>query len=216
MKRTLLLIAAMLFSFGAFAQETWFCSTPGKILKYANKTGGGKTNDYYTYHITGSNTEDGKTTISFNVEIESIKGVAQEPVGCNVWTAEGYFHTNARAMMGQYGPGLSVKGHGPIIPEDPKVGEDLGDCGISIASLGTTGKYTNVRFTGQETIETPAGSFDCWVLEYNYASEVNLIMKIKQEGTCKMWMKKGIGVVKNVLYDKKGKTTLVQELISIE
>ena len=31
-----------------------------------------------------------------------------------------------------------------------------------------------------------------------------------------MWMKKGIGVVKNVLYDKKGNKTLIQELIKIE
>ena len=54
------------------------------------------------------------------------------------------------------------------------------------------------------------------MLEYDYASEVNFIMKLKQNGTCKMWMKKGIGVVKNVLYDKKGKVTLVQELIKFE
>ncbi|MBR2134697.1 MAG: hypothetical protein IJ855_00520 [Bacteroidales bacterium] len=216
MKKIALLAATLLMGLGAFAQETWFCSTPGKVLTYANKTGAGKTNDYYKYYIKGSSTEDEKTTVSFDVVIESIKGVAQQPVGCNVWTTEGYFHTNARAMMGQYGPGLSVKGHGPIIPENPTVGEDLGDCGISIESLGTTGKYTNVRFTGQEEIETPAGTFLCWVLEYDYASEVNFIMKLKQNGTCKMWMKKGIGVVKNVLYDKKGNKTLIQELIKIE
>ena len=118
--------------------------------------------------------------------------------------------------MGQYGPGLSVRGHGPILPEDPKVGEDLGDCSITIEALGASGHYSNVRFTGQETVETPAGSFDCWVLEYDYVSQVNMIIKIKQVGTCKMWMKKGVGVVKNVLYDKKGKPTLVQELIKFE
>lgn len=215
MKKIFALAAALLFCAGAFAQETWFCSTPGKVLTYANKPNG-KTNDYYKYYIKGSNTVDGKTTITFNVVIESIKGVAQQPVGCDVWTAEGYFHTNAKAMMGQYGDALSVRGHGPILPEEPKVGEDLGDCRIIIESLGTTGSYSNVRFTGQEVIETPAGSFDCWVLEYNYTSEVNFIVKIKQTGTCKMWMKKGVGVVKNELYDNKGKVTLVQELIKFE
>ena len=216
MKRILILAAALMVCASSFAQvETWFCSTPGKVLTYA-QSNAGKAGDTYKYHIIGSKTEDEKTTITFNVEIASIKGVAQEPVGCNVWTAEGYFHTNARAMMGQYGPGLSVKGHGPILPEDPKVGEDLGDCSITIESLGASGHYSNVRFTGQETIETPAGSFDCWVLEYDYVSQVSLFIKIKQVGTCKMWMKKGVGVVKNVLYDKKGNQTLVQELIKIE
>jgi len=216
MKRISAFIAILLMSIASYAQETWFCSTPGKVLTYANKNAEGKTNDFYKYYIKGSSSEDGKTTITFNVVIESIKGVAQQPVDCNVWTAEGYFHTNARAMMGQYGPGLAVKGHGPIIPEEPQVGVRLKDCSITIASLGTTGQYTNIRFTGEEEIETPAGVFKCWVLEYDYVSEVNLIMKIKQTGSCKMWMKKGLGVVKNVLYGKKGKTVLTQELINVE
>ena len=85
-----------------------------------------------------------------------------------------------------------------------------------IEALGTTGTFHNVRFTGKEEIETPAGKFNCWVLEYDYTSEVNFIMNIKQAGTCKMWMKKGIGVVKNVLNGEDGNPTLVQELIGIE
>ena len=44
----------------------------------------------------------------------------------------------------------------------------------------------------------------------------DFIMNIKQAGTCKMWMKKGIGVVKNVLNGEDGNPTLVQELIKIE
>ena len=151
-----------------------------------------------------------------SVVIESIKGVAQQPVGCDVWTEDGLFHTNAKAMMGQYGPAFSVTGHGPIIPEEPKIGEDLGDSKIVIEALGTTGTFHNVRFTGKEEIETPAGKFNCWVLEYDYTSEVNFIMNIKQAGICKMWMKKGIGVVKNVLNGEDGNPTLVQELIGIE
>ena len=194
-------------------EGTWFCETPGAVLTYKQT---GTANDIFKYHIIGSNTEGNKTTITFNVVIESIKGVAQQPVGCDVWTEDGLFHTNARAMMGQYGPAFSVKGHGPVIPEEPKIGEDLGDSQIVIEALGTTGSFHNVRFTGQEEIETPAGKFKCWVLEYDYSSEVNFIMNIKQAGTCKMWMKKGIGVVKNVLNGEDGNPTLTQELINIE
>ncbi len=192
---------------------TWFCDTPGKVLTYKQT---GTANDIFKYHIVESKTEGKKTTITFNVVIESIKGVAQQPVGCDVWTEDGLFHTNAKAMMGQYGPAFSVTGHGPIIPEEPKIGEDLGDSKIVIEALGTTGTFHNVRFTGKEEIETPAGKFNCWVLEYDYTSEVNFIMNIKQAGTCKMWMKKGIGVVKNVLNGEDGNPTLVQELIGIE
>lgn len=192
---------------------TWFCDTPGKVLTYKQT---GTANDIFKYHIVESKTEGKKTTITFNVVIESIKGVAQQPVGCDVWTEDGLFHTNAKAMMGQYGPAFSVTGHGPIIPEEPKIGEDLGDSKIVIEALGTTDTFHNVRFTGKEEIETPAGKFNCWVLEYDYTSEVNFIMNIKQAGTCKMWMKKGIGVVKNVLNGEDGNPTLVQELIGIE
>lgn len=192
---------------------TWFCDTPGKVLTYKQT---GTANDIFKYHIVESKTEGKKTTITFNVVIESIKGVAQQPVGCDVWTEDGLFHTNAKAMMGQYGPAFSVTGHGPIIPEEPKIGEDLGDSKIVIEALGTTGTFHNVRFTGKEEIETPAGKFNCWVLEYDYTSEVNFIMNIKQAGTCKMWMKKGIGAVKNVLNGEDGNPTLVQELIGIE
>ena len=76
---------------------TWFCDTPGKVLTYKQT---GTANDIFKYHIVESKTEGKKTTITFNVVIESIKGVAQQPVGCDVWTEDGLFHTNAKAMMG--------------------------------------------------------------------------------------------------------------------
>ena len=62
---------------------------------------------------------------------------------------------------------------------------------------------TNRKVVGEETITTPAGTFDCIVLTYDYESK----MGIKVTGSTKQWFAEGIGLVKQIDLNKKGKET---------
>ena len=100
------------------------------------------------------------------------------------------------------------------IPADMKVGDDYGGGEFEILTSGIANKaIINYRkVVGEETITTPAGSFDCMI--YEQMSEVK-VLEIKQKGITKTWYAKGVGDVKSESYTVKGKLrsrTLLEEL----
>jgi hypothetical protein len=55
---------------------------------------------------------------------------------------------------------------------------------------------------GTERIQTEAGSFDCFILEETLTTKV---MMVKDVEKIKSWYAYGIGLVKEITYDKNGK-----------
>jgi hypothetical protein len=62
-------------------------------------------------------------------------------------------------------------------------------------------RYTDRTVTGTETIDTPAGKFDCFII----SSQTEVKMLMTKTGTSKSWIAKGVGLVKQEDYNKKGK-----------
>lgn len=58
------------------------------------------------------------------------------------------------------------------------------------------------RIVGRESIQTKAGMFDCFVLEETITTKS---MMMKDVEKIKAWYAYGIGLVKEVTYDKNGK-----------
>ena len=58
------------------------------------------------------------------------------------------------------------------------------------------------RIVGTETIQTEAGSFDCFILEETMTTKVFLMKEVEKT---KSWYAYGIGLVKEITYDKNGK-----------
>lgn len=89
------------------------------------------------------------------------------------------------------------------IPRYPKVGK-LPDyefqCKINIISMKVLG--TDRRIVGKETIQTKAGTFDCFILEETITIKS---MMMKDVEKIKSWYAYGIGLVKEISYDKNGK-----------
>ena len=98
-----------------------------------------------------------------------------------------------------------VKTSGEIrgIPRYPKVGK-LPDyefhCKVSIMSMNVSGE--DRRIVGTERILTNAGSFDCFILEETITTKS---MMMKDLEKIKSWYAYGIGLVKEITYDKNGK-----------
>ncbi|MBO4476469.1 MAG: hypothetical protein J5737_07095 [Bacteroidales bacterium] len=189
--------------------STWFCNDVGTVLGYEQTDADGKTSNTCRYVITDWSRKGGKTVISYDMYTM----VSEKPIPCSIWAADGWFHMDAAGQMGQMGEDLKLSGHAPVLPDNPQIGTKLKDCTVKIENLATTSDYTDIRFTKHEKLTTPAGTFDCWCLEYTNNTKMAFIKTVT---TTEQWMAKDVGVVKTVTKDKKGKVQSVMELISIE
>ena len=97
---------------------------------------------------------------------------------------------------------LNISGDTRGIPRYPKVGK-LPDYEfhfkMSIMSMRVSG--TERRIVGTETIQTPAGSFDCFILEETITTKITIVKDVER---VKSWYAYGIGLVKEITYDKNG------------
>ena len=88
------------------------------------------------------------------------------------------------------------------IPRYPKVGK-LPDyefhCKVNIIGIKVLG--TDRRIVGKESIQTNAGTFDCFILEETITIKS---MMMKDVERIKSWYAYGIGMVKEITYDKNG------------
>jgi hypothetical protein len=71
---------------------------------------------------------------------------------------------------------------------------------VSLVSMKVTG--TDRKIVGKESIQTSAGVFDCFVLEETITIKS---MMMKDVEKIKSWYAYGIGLVKEITYDKNGK-----------
>ena len=97
---------------------------------------------------------------------------------------------------------LNISGDTRGIPRYPKVGK-LPDYEfhfkMSIMSMRVSG--TERRIVGTETLQTPAGSFDCFILEETITTKITIVKDVER---VKSWYADGIGLVKEITYDKNG------------
>ncbi len=107
-----------------------------------------------------------------------------------------------------------ISGTDIIIPNDLSVGMALPDATMNMAvdmggiSMKMDVSLTDRKVIGEESVTTPAGTFDCYIISYTS----NIKMGMNRTGTAKQWFAKGVGMVKQEDYNKKGKITSSSEL----
>lgn len=121
----------------------------------------------------------------------------------------------APGLMEQYeNMEVEMTGTNLYIPNNLSAGQELPDSNMlmtinmSPIKMKMTMDITNRKVTGNEKVTTPAGTFDCVVLSYDFESK----MGIKVTGSAKQWLAKGVGMVKQEDYNKKGKRISWSEL----
>lgn len=67
---------------------------------------------------------------------------------------------------------------------------------------------TDRKITGKESITTPAGTFDCYILTYKM--DTKMALNISTSG--KQWLAPKVGIVRDEVYNKSGKLTSYSEL----
>ena len=101
---------------------------------------------------------------------------------------------------------IDITGSNVLIPNNLNAGQSLPDADmlmiikIEPITMKLNAKVFNRKVEGKETITTPAGTFDCFVITYDHESK----MGIKFSGTAKQWLAEGVGMVSQTDYNKKG------------
>lgn len=112
----------------------------------------------------------------------------------------------------------SVTGTNSVFPNNLKIGQSLPDAEMNMdvktesMNMNFNVHTTNRKVTGEEKVTTPAGTFDCIII----TSETESKMMITKKTTTKMWLAKGIGLVRQEEYNKKGELVAKQILTSFK
>jgi hypothetical protein len=114
---------------------------------------------------------------------------------------------------------VNLEGNDISFPNSMTVGEKLNDGTITMSmAMGTMTMKTvmnivNRVVTGQEGIKTPAGTFDCYKIEYDVETTM---MNMKTAGKVRQWIAKGVGTVRSENADAKGVLTGYSEVTSVK
>ncbi len=109
-------------------------------------------------------------------------------------------------MLGSLGSDYDITGTNLVIPNDLTLGDALPDAGLNInATVGGVGMNFSISFNdrtvvAEETITTPAGTFDCYVIAFNMEMNMGYPYTISS----KMWLAEGPGMVQQEDFDASG------------
>ncbi len=211
MKRIYLFLMAVCLTAAAYGQsrEPFCCVTPGAELKYVTTDAKGKneTGSSVT-KINSVSGSDGNYTISQTVTVYANGTQLMQPMEIKTTITDG----NASVALGG-GLAVDINSKVPVIPANLEVGMEL-ECGEIVATVSgikTTQTITSHKVVAREELTTPAGTFDCFVVEQVYTAQVAFV---KVKGIQKVWYARGVGNVKTETYDKKGKLASRQTLTS--
>lgn len=202
MKRIFCLALGMLLVSAVGAQTPYFCTKVGTITLRSNYDSSNQLVLYTQQEVMSANEQNGVTTVVVHVETLN----PDKTPFPYILPYDMTYEIRKGAVYPVLAAGnKETRNLGDIsIPADMKVGDDYGEGKFEISHTNETNKskiyYRKV--TAQERITTPAGTFDCMILEQ--LSE-NKILGIKQKSIGKTWYARGVGEVKSEIYTRGGK-----------
>lgn len=103
------------------------------------------------------------------------------------------------AQLQQYeGMTYTITGDDIFFPNTLTVGQTLSDATVTmkveagLIEIKTTITMTDRKVEGKETITTPAGTFECYLITYSNNLKMGALNKTY---SCKQWIAKGVGMV---------------------
>ncbi len=219
--RTLILIYSLfLVSSTALSQNCskYYPMEEGTSFQYTMTNKKGKTEGITDYSITNVENSGGVTTATMNMKFTDEKGkeifVSDYKLSCTGDVVKIDYNSLVPAqMMKQYtdmGMEMEISGTDIELPNDLSVGQGLDDANVAM-SIKMTGMNMNIKVDQlnrivekKESVNTPAGTYECYVITQDNVSET---MGVKQTMQSKLWLAEGVGMVKQETYNKKGDLT---------
>jgi len=225
MKKIILTIIPVLIftpSF-VFADDVFFPSKKGMILTTANFNAKGKLEGYIRMSVKNVTGSSDNGTIVYTVQALDKKMHPEKPkeappqyvapitggvieISMEPWAA----------LAG--GKDIQITGTQMVMPSKLAPGDKIPDSNVSMSMNMTVGKVTaDVATTGQkcvgvETVTVPAGTFECRKIERKSVTVANMVVNITRVDKSTVWYARGVGAVKSLTYDEKGKLKSSSEL----
>ncbi len=218
MKKTLLsLVTILCYISNVFAQDTcskYYPFEEGTSLEYTVYNKKDKADGTTTYKVEKVSREGDTTIAAMNLTFTDGKGKSvynnDYKISCSGDKVQiDYKSLFPAQMMKQYkdmNVEMDITGSDIIIPNLLTVGQELPDANVIIEmkmgiKMKITVNTTNRKVISEETITTPAGTFNCMIMTETVSSKV---MGSKNTSTSKAWVAEGVGLVKQETYNKKG------------
>ena len=210
MKRTVLFVMAMCLGLNLMAQEKepFCCVKQGAELKYVTTDAKGNETGTSVTKVTAATGSDGNYNVAMTITLYVNGNQMFSPMNVTTTVTDG----NASVALGG-GAAIEMTTDVPLIPARLAVGLELGTGSIvmNMGGIKTTQEIHTHKVVGREQLTTPAGTFDCYIVEQTYTAKMAFI---KAKGSQKVWYARGIGTVKTETYDKRGKLSTQQILVS--
>lgn len=221
MKKNILAIFVATVGFLGHSQENcsrFYPLIQGATYEYSNANGKGKPDGTTVYTISEViPTPDGTQAIfdlRFRDKREKDVYDTQYQVVCDGNILRIAYNTLMPSqMMEQYtnmGIDMDITGTDIELPNDLSVGQDLADAEIRMSiNMNGIGMNMAVNQTGRkvekkETVTTPAGTFDCFVVTQK---TISTMMGTNQEVDSRLWLAEGVGMIKQESYRPNGSLT---------
>lgn len=216
MKKILITLLFVTAAKVLFAQEcsTYFSFKKGMKIELASYDKKDKLTATLKYEVLDYKPVNGGFSLVFATETYDPKGkllVKGESFGkCN----NGDYLTDVRNISSEMIPKsadikMNIDGDQMAYPANMKVGDKLKDANIKVSSslpsgmtlMNITANISNRKVDTFETIDTPAGKFDCLKITYT----LNVKFMGNRTLSCTEYLAKGVGVIKQEQFDDKGK-----------
>jgi hypothetical protein len=227
MKKTLSLLFCLLVSLSTLKAQDCSIYFPFKKGIKAEMSNFDKKDKLITtakYEVTNNESIAGGTLITFSNETYDAKGKLLAKSDLSAKCIKGDYYTDIKAISSEMIPrssdiSVSVTGDQMVYPANMKIGDVLKDASINVKSsmgsmtiMNMTANVINRKVESAETIETPAGKFDC--LKIIYTINMKLMGSRTMQGV--EYLAKGVGVVKQESYDEKGVKQSTMVLTKLE
>lgn len=227
MKKTAFtVILCSLITFSIKAQSScskYYPMTEGASFQYTMYNKKGKTDGITDYKITNVTNSGGSTSATFDIKFTDEKGKDVFNTNYNINCSEDgikidYASLFPSAMMKQYedmGVEMDISGTDIQLPNDLSVGKELQDANVSVSmnmsgiKMNTTVDMVNRKVDKKESVTTPAGTFDCYLITETSTSKT---MGATIETNNKLWLAEGVGMIKQESYKKNGNLMTRMEL----
>lgn len=229
MKFRNLLFSVALFTIGILSAQDncskYYPLEEGASFQYTMYDKKGKADGTTEYKITDVSNSGGDTNATMHMEFMDKKG-KEVFTSDYTFTCTGngikidYNSIMPQSMLEQFKDmEYDITGTDIELPNDLSVGQSLNDANVSM-SISMAGMKMDMevnmverKVEKKESITTPAGTFDCFVISEVTESKT---MGATQSFPSRLWLAEGIGMVKQETYKKGGSLMSSVELTKLD
>lgn len=225
MKR-IFLFGIILLSFAISKSQDCFSYYPNKVgavSEYTNYDDKDKKTSISTSKIEKFFTSGDTSYVRVYSEIKDVKTDSITKTTYNVGCKDNVLYLgfqNFGTMNTQNNMSMEIQGDYISLPSKLQVGQSLANGLFTIifksaetVMFTTQVNITNRKVENQETITTPAGTFDCFVISYQTDTKMAFI---KSKSFTKQWYNTKYGLVKTEIYNEKNKLISKQILTKVD